>query len=552
MCNIFQKGEIMILGSRKYRVVLPALLVFACLGTVKEAYAEEIRYTTTANLNMRTGVGTHNRILLTIPKGRQITYVASKNGWYQVRYGGRDGYVSSAYVKKTVAASSSPVSSTPISGAGQVKTTGALNFRTGPDKTYARVGTMPKNTTVSYSEIKNGWYLITYNGKTGYASGRYLTVLSQTATEPSSPTPAPPTMIDPPAETTGETVSGKRYFTTTSLNMRTGPSTAYSIVQVLPSGAELTYHGQNGWYHVSYNGKTGYASNRYVRVEEAAPEPSTGTVPAPVEETVEAETPPVKLPEVSEPEVEIPEVTGVLVKTELLYTTTTLNMRTGPGTGNSILLTLPKGVHLRSEGVENGWHKLTYAGKTGYASGKYLAAHSAYTVDGTILVNKGLPLPSGFNPGENPEARAAFNRMNQAAKRQGIRLNLFSGFRSYSYQKSLYNRYVREDGKALAETYSARPGFSEHQTGLTFDIGGADSSKWTSSKFGATREGIWLVQNAPDYGFILRYPEGKQHITGYVYEPWHFRYVGVDLAKKVTASGLTLDEYFQEVHPEYK
>jgi D-alanyl-D-alanine carboxypeptidase len=159
---------------------------------VKEAYAEEIRYTTTANLNMRTGVGTHNRILLTIPKGRQITYVASKNGWYQVRYGGRDGYVSSAYVKKTVAASSSPVSSTPISGAGQVKTTGALNFRTGPDKTYARVGTMPKNTTVSYSEIKNGWYLITYNGKTGYASGRYLTVLSQNAAVPSTPNPATP------------------------------------------------------------------------------------------------------------------------------------------------------------------------------------------------------------------------------------------------------------------------------------------------------------------------------------------------------------------------
>ena len=535
----------MIRGSRKYRIVLPALLVFACLGTVKEAYAEEIRYTTTANLNMRTGVGTRNRILLTIPKGRQITYIASKNGWYQVRYGGRDGYVSSAYVKKTVTSSSTPAISTPVSGAGQVKTTGALNFRTGPDKTYTRVGTMPKNTTVSYSEIRNGWYLITYNGKTGYASGRYLSVLSQSAAEPSTPTPVVP---EAPAETTGDTVSARRYFTTTSLNMRTGPSTGYSIVQVLPAGAELTYHGQSGWYHVSYNGKIGYASNRFVRVvEETASEPSTGTESAPVEET-----PPVKIPEVSEPEAETPEVTGILAKTDLLYTTTTLNMRTGPGTGNRILLTLPKGIHLRSEGVENGWHKLTYGGKTGFASGKYLAEHSVYTVDGTILVNKGLPLPSGFNPGENPEARTAFNRMNQAAKSQGIRLNLFSGFRSYSYQKSLYDRYVREDGKAIAETYSARPGFSEHQTGLTFDIGGADSSKWTSSKFGATKEGIWLAQNAPEYGFILRYPEGKQHITGYVYEPWHFRYVGVDLAKKVTARGLTLDEYFREVHPEYK
>ncbi len=86
---------------------------------------------------------------------------------------------------------------------------------------------------------------------------------------------------------------------------------------------------------------------------------------------------------------------------------------------------------------------------------------------------------------------------------------------------------------------------------MTFDIGGADSSKWTKSLFAETKEGKWLAANAPRHGFILRYPKGKEAITGYVFEPWHFRYVGADLAMKITASGLTLDEYFQVVFPSY-
>jgi len=161
-------------------------------------------------------------------------------------------------------------------------------------------------------------------------------------------------------------------------------------------------------------------------------------------------------------------------------------MRTRPGTENTLLLTLPKGVHLTSLGVENGWHKVSYKGQTGFASGKYLAVNSIYTVDGTIIANKGLALPSSFSPGENPEAKAAFNQMNQAAKKEGITLNLFSGYRSYSYQQSLFNEYVKQDGVGITEKYSARPGYSEHQAGLAFDIGGKDSSKWVSSQFGDT------------------------------------------------------------------
>jgi len=553
MWHITAKGDTMVRKSKKYKIVLPALMILVSLGTVTKAYADEVKYTTTANLNMRTEAGTNNRIILTIPKGQQIIYVASNNGWYQVSYGGKGGYVSSAFVNKTQVKVTEPVSSgTSISQTGQVITTGTLNFRTGPDKTYSKVGTLPRNTTVSYSEVKNGWYLITYNGKTGYASGRYLSVLSQPTEAPSVPV-AQEGSPTAPVESTGV----KRYYTTSPLNMRTGPSTGYGIVQVLPSGAELTYLGQDGWYHVSYNGKTGYASNRFVRVVE---EVATDPVPLPESIITPVETPveiPVEAPVVVEtPSEQIPasvqEVTGILKKTELLYTTTTLNMRTGPGVGNKLLLTLPKGVHLTSLGVENGWHKVSYKGQTGFASGKYLAVNSVYTVDGTIIVNKGLVLPSSFSPGENPEAKAAFNQMNKAAKKAGITLNLFSGYRSYSYQQSLFNKYVKQDGVSTAETYSARPGYSEHQTGLTFDIGGKDSSKWVSSKFGDTTEGKWLAENASGYGFILRYPKGKEQITGYTYEPWHFRYLGVDLARKVTGSGLTLDEYFSVVYPDYK
>lgn len=554
----------MVRRSKKYKIVLPALMILVSLSTITKAYADEVKYTTTANLNMRTGAGTNNRIILTIPKGQQIIYVASNNGWYQVSYGGKGGYVSSAFVTKTQVKGIEPVSGGfSTSQVGQVRTTGTLNFRTGPDKTYSKVGVLPRNTTVNYSEVKNGWYLISYNGKTGYASGRYLSVLSQAIEAPSVPvapeaTPTAPAVPSapiapaaPPAssESVGETTATKRYYTTSPLNMRTGPSKGHGIVQVLPSGAELTYLGQDGWYHVSYNGKTGYASNRFVRVVEEAPAKPT---PVPEAIIIPVETP-VLVEKPSEQIVApVQEVTGVLKKSDLLYTTTTLNMRTGPGTGNALILTLPKGVHLTSLGVESGWHKVSYKGQTGFASGKYLSVNSVYTVDGTIIVNKGLALPSSFSPGENPVAKAAFKQMSQAAKNAGITLNLFSGYRSYSYQQSLFNKYVNEDGRATAETYSARPGYSEHQTGLTFDIGGKDSSKWVSSKFGDTAEGKWLAVNATKYGFILRYPKGKEQITGYIYEPWHFRYLGVDLASKVTASGLTLDEYFSAVHSNYK
>lgn len=158
-------------------------------------------------------------------------------------------------------------------------------------------------------------------------------------------------------------------------------------------------------------------------------------------------------------------------------------------------------------------------------------------VKGILIANKTYSLPSTYNPGVNAEAQSAFNTMAAAASKEGINLFVVSGFRSYSTQETLYNNYVAQDGKANADRYSARPGHSEHQTGLAFDVNSVTNS------FKDTKEGKWLAANCSTYGFIIRFPEGKENITGYMYEPWHIRYLGVSTAQAVQKSGLTLEEY---------
>lgn len=158
-------------------------------------------------------------------------------------------------------------------------------------------------------------------------------------------------------------------------------------------------------------------------------------------------------------------------------------------------------------------------------------------VNGILIANKTYGLPESYNPGLLPETQAAFEKMQAAAKADGLDLTIASGFRSYELQKNLYNKYVTRDGKEKADTYSARPGHSEHQTGLAMDINKASDS------FHNTPEAKWLAENCWKYGFIIRYPEGKQNITGYKYESWHVRYLGEELAKTVYDSGKTLEEY---------
>ena len=168
-------------------------------------------------------------------------------------------------------------------------------------------------------------------------------------------------------------------------------------------------------------------------------------------------------------------------------------------------------------------------------------------IDGVLVVNKTYSLPSNYAPGLDSGVQSAAQKMFAAAKLDDPSLNIYiaSGFRSYDVQKKLYNNYVNSSGKAQADTFSARPGYSEHQSGLAFDVCQANLP-CINSGFDNTAPAKWLAKNAYKYGFILRYPKNKSNETGYKYESWHFRYVGEELATKLYNNGewLTLEDYF--------
>ena len=170
-------------------------------------------------------------------------------------------------------------------------------------------------------------------------------------------------------------------------------------------------------------------------------------------------------------------------------------------------------------------------------NGSYYSVRGKY--DDIIIVNKKHGLSKDYNPGENPTAKAAFVRLRDDMINQGLNVGRsYSGFRSYDYQKTLYDNYVSRDGQAAADRYSARPGFSEHQTGLVFDLTDKSGNLLEDS-----RASQWLKDNAHNYGFIVRFQAGKEASTGYMPEAWHIRYVGKE-AKDIHDSGLSLEEYF--------
>ena len=179
------------------------------------------------------------------------------------------------------------------------------------------------------------------------------------------------------------------------------------------------------------------------------------------------------------------------------------------------------------------------------------------------IVNKKRSLPNGYTPADlavpgvrlrqsaandemklsTPTARSA-ETLFAAAKEAGYSLMLASGYRSQALQKVLYNGYVAKDGQAAADRYSAKPGTSEHQTGLAMDVCLANSSCSLEQAFGETPAGKWIAANAHKYGFIVRYLPGKDAITGYEYEPWHLRYVGIELATELQRNNKTMEEFF--------
>ena len=192
--------------------------------------------------------------------------------------------------------------------------------------------------------------------------------------------------------------------------------------------------------------------------------------------------------------------------------------------------------------------------------------NGAYYIDGYLIANKTYTLTSDWVPTNtykkitasmdgfcreciDKTAYEAWNEMKADAAAIGYNMWIQSGYRGYYYQRDLYNGYVKRKGQAAADKSSARPGSSEHQTGLAFDICVKDSTgsyPCISSSFNGTAPAKWLSANAYKYGYILRYPEGKTNETGYIHESWHFRYVGKELAQKLYNDGnwITLEDYF--------
>lgn len=180
-----------------------------------------------------------------------------------------------------------------------------------------------------------------------------------------------------------------------------------------------------------------------------------------------------------------------------------------------------------------------------------------------ILVNKQNPVDQAYKPEDltkikyfvsdrsettrymRAEAAEAFHLLVEMAAANGLELKMTTAYRSYDFQKILFNGYVEREGEAAANTFSARPGESEHQTGLSVDVSSPSVDFQLSNDYGKTEEGKWLANHAHRFGFIIRFPKGKEEITGYQYEPWHIRYVGLTAAKEIYEQNLTLEEYLQ-------
>lgn len=287
------------------------------------------------------------------------------------------------------------------------------------------------------------------------------------------------------------------------------------------------------------------------------------------------------------------DIHAILIE-EYKYTKESLNLRTGPGIHNELIITIPMGEKVRVIDQIDGWDKVVYMGNEGYCSSNYLTnkkvnkdiiksntlakkEKSKYVsntinqskkeliknqnqnqvqdkakdktqdpkfINGILLVNKEYGLPRNYAKGVDTKANNQLKKMVKACKDEiGKELMVHSGFRSYDFQKILFDNYVNRHGYERATKFSAKPGYSEHESGLAFDICDKDQKHRLKESFKDTSEGIWLKENAHRFGFILRYPKDKTHITKYIYEPWHFRYVGIDHANNIYIRDITLEEY---------
>lgn len=441
-------------------------------GAMQVEAASVVNYTTTANLNLRSTASTKGKLLVTIPKGKTVTYVSKSGTWFKVKYGSKTGYVSSTYLKKVVAKA--------------------------PAKAPVKAPATPKAPAVTYKTV---------------------------------------------------------YSTTENLNLRAGASTSHKVLVSIPKGKTVTYVAKSGtWSKISYGGKTGFVNTKYLKTAKVAvastpvvkPAPTPAKPPAsPTPAPTPAPAPkPTPAPTPAKPDVNVQVVNYV--------TTDTLNMREGASVNHKVLVSIPKGKSVKYEATSGTWFKVTYAGKTGYVSSTYLKPGTSYFpappvasqgkhYQGVLVINGQNKLPSTYNPGMIASAKAAKERMFADAKMQGYSLRVTSDYRSYADQVALKAEYTLLYGKQYAADYVANPGYSEHQAGLAYDIGGTKAPFLTSKEF------QWMQANGHKYGFHLRFMKGKEKITGCAYEPWHWRYLGSDLATTLKTSGKSLEEHLNIV-----
>jgi len=192
----------------------------------------------------------------------------------------------------------------------------------------------------------------------------------------------------------------------------------------------------------------------------------------------------------------------------------------------------------------------------GLDHGFYTDANEVTNFNTLMLVNKYNFVSKNFTPNDlvlvdeyakenmylNNECKIAFIEMAKKAEAEGYNIRAISTYRTLEYQENLYNNYVKRDGVDKADTYSARPGYSEHHTGLAIDV---DNTVLSYNNFENTKEFNWMQENAYKYGFILRYPKDST-ITGYIYEPWHYRYVGIETSNYIHEHNITFEEYYYE------
>ncbi|MFJ5761962.1 SH3 domain-containing protein [Neobacillus sp. NPDC093182] len=400
-----------------------------------------------------------------------------------------------------------------IAGENNYVTTANLNVRTGPSTKYVILGVIQKGERVDVkSAAGTGWYQILYKEKIAYVSSQYVKI-----------------MINEQSEE-------KNYETTANLNVRTGPSTKYAILGVIKKGerVDVVSAAGTGWYQILYKEKKAYVSSQYVKI---------------------------MINEQSE---------------EKNYASTAnLNVRTGPSTKFAILGVIQKGERVDVKSATGtGWYQILYKEKKAYVSGQYVKIMNkeqwkeevipvvAKPDDLAVLINKLNKLPENFVPKNlidsgisfpftnstekqklRKEAALAIQTLVRDAKEAGYTIVGVSGYRSHKTQVSVFESYVKQDGYEKARMYSAIPGTSEHQTGLAIDVGNSSATCAATSCFQNTQEAKWLQLHVAEYGFIIRYPKGKESITGYQYEPWHLRYVGKVVATEIMKQGITLEEF---------